>query len=326
MSTPNQQDTRSDQAVLRFLAAPTEAMPGTDSVEAGHVLEWIDRAGFACAAGWSGSYCVTAYVGNVHFGRPIHVGDIVEAKARIITTGKSSMHVLVTVATSDPMRGEFTPATHCLLVFVAVDADRRPREVVQWSPRSVSDLDLAERARQRIEARGRIQSAMRQQEYTDAGTAPRMLFRFLAGSTDVNWGGNVHGGAVMRWIDETAKACATGWTRAETVGVYAGGIHFHRPIPIGHLVEVDSRIIHASEHSLHVAARVRSADPRDGAWQTTAQCMSVFVVPGPDGAAAPIAPMPLNSLEDIRLDAHARDLIRMRAELDAIGAEDAIGA
>jgi acyl-CoA hydrolase len=326
MTTVSQQDIRSDQAVLRFLAAPSEGVPGSDSVQAGHVLEWIDRAGFACAAGWSGSYCVTAYVGNVHFSRPIHVGDLVEAKARVITTGRTSMHVLVTIATSDPKGGERTPATHCLLVFVAVDADRRPRPVPQWTPRTVSDLDLAERAAQRIEARSHIQAAMRAQEYTDAGTAPRMRFRFLAGSTDVNWGGNVHGGTVMRWIDETSKSCATGWTGTETVGVYAGGIHFHRPIPIGHLVEVDSRIIHTGEHSVHVAARVRSADPRDGVWRTTAQCMSVFVVPGPDGSALPIAPMPLDSLEDIRLDAHARDLIRMRAELDAIGAEDALDA
>ena len=28
--------------------------------------------------GWSSSYCVTAYVGNIHFEDPIHSGDLVE--------------------------------------------------------------------------------------------------------------------------------------------------------------------------------------------------------------------------------------------------------
>ena len=31
---------------------------------------------------------------------------------------------------------------------------------------------------------------------------PREVLRFLAAPTDVNWGGKVHGGNVMRWIDE----------------------------------------------------------------------------------------------------------------------------
>lgn len=37
--------------MLRFLAAPTERAAGGDVVSAGHVLEWIDRAGYACAPG-----------------------------------------------------------------------------------------------------------------------------------------------------------------------------------------------------------------------------------------------------------------------------------
>ena len=45
---------------------------------------------------------------------------------------------------------------------------------------------------------------MAAQTYTDAGTAPREVLRFLASPTDVNWGGKVHGGIVMRWIDEAA--------------------------------------------------------------------------------------------------------------------------
>ena len=34
------------------------------------------------------------------------------------------------------------------------------------------------------------------------------VFRFLVEPTSVNLGGKVHGGALMKWIDETAYACA----------------------------------------------------------------------------------------------------------------------
>src|SRR5687768_14317590 len=64
------------EITLRFLAAPTDA-GYSGNVTGGRVLEWIDRGGYACAVGWSGSYCVTAYVGNVKFGRPVTVGDLV---------------------------------------------------------------------------------------------------------------------------------------------------------------------------------------------------------------------------------------------------------
>ena len=310
-------ENRRSRETLKFLAPPNET--GVDGlIQAGHVLEWIDRAGFACAAAWSGTYCVTAYVGNIHFRRPIVAGDLVEADARIIHTGRSSMHIIVTISTADPKIGSYSLATDCLLVFVAVDEQRRPRPIPTWQPQTVGDQSLADRAVQRITGRSRIREAMSAQAYSEDGTAPRMQFRFLAQPTDVNWGGVTHGGTVMRWIDETAHSCVIGWIKKPAVAVYAGGIHFERAIRIGDIVEVDARIIHTSSRSIHVAARVSSADPVEGHYRRTTQCMSVFVSPGPDGQASLVRPIELRSDEDRRLDAHARDLITMRAELDAL--------
>jgi len=305
--------------VLRFLALPSDADVDGRSMRAGRVLEWIDRAGFACAAGWSGSYCVTAYVGDVRFSRPIRVGDLVEAEARIISTGRTSMQVLVTVATADPKGGELERATRCLLVLVAVDEQRHPVPVPEWRPASVAELDLTDRGQQRVAARARIRAAMEAEQYTDAGTAPRLLLRFLAQPTDVNWGGTVHGGTVMRWIEETAEACASGWTHRPTVGVYAGGIHFHHPIAIGAIVEVQSRLLHTGPHSLHLATHVRSRPVTGGEAVLTTQCMTIAVTLDDDGRAAPIRPLPLVSDEDRRLDRHAQDLAAMRARLATIG-------
>ncbi|MCS5734749.1 acyl-CoA thioesterase [Herbiconiux daphne] len=308
-----------DKITLRFLASPQDTAAGGATVAAGRVLEWIDKAGYACAVGWSSSYCVTAYVGNVHFTRPIASGQMIEATARIIQTGRSSMQVLVTVEAADVRSRDFAPATHCILVFVAVDENGRPREVSPWSPTTESDRMLHERAEERLAPRRAIRDAMQQQIYSAQGTTPRTVFRFLAAPADANWGGNAHGGTVMRWIDETAYACAAGWTSEAAVAVYSGGIHFYRPIRIGHIVEVDARLIHTGPRSLHIAIHVRSGSPRSPrSLELTTQCMSVFVDLGPDGAARAVPPLPLVSDEDRRLDAHAEELIRMRSELEAL--------
>ncbi|SDY82583.1 acyl-CoA thioesterase [Herbiconiux ginsengi] len=309
-----------DRITLRFMAAPQDAAAGGVTVAAGRVLEWIDKAGYACAVGWSSSYCVTAYVGNVHFTRPIASGEIIEAHARIIHTGRTSMQVLVTVESADVRSRDFAPATHCILVFVAVDDAGRPQAVPPWSPTSSSDRMLNARAEERLAPRRAIRDAMQQQTYSESGTTPQTVFRFLAAPGDANWGGNAHGGTVMRWIDEAAFACAAGWTSASAVAVYSGGIHFYRPIRIGHIVEVAARLIHTGPQSMHIAIHVRSGSPETPqALELTTQCMSVFVdLDAASGRSRPVPALPLVSDEDRRLDAHALDLIRLRAGLEAL--------
>ncbi|MFB2585282.1 acyl-CoA thioesterase [Herbiconiux liukaitaii] len=307
-----------DRITLRFLAAPQDTAAGGTTVAAGRVLEWIDKAGYACAVGWSASYCVTAYVGNVHFTRAIASGDMIEATARIIQTGRTSMQVLVTVAAADVRSRQFTAATHCLLVFVAVDAEGAPHGVPQWVPETSADRMLHERAEERLAPRRVIRDAMQQQVYSDEGTTPRTVFRFLAAPADANYGGNAHGGTVLRWIDETAFACAASHSSENAVAVYSGGIHFYRPIRIGHIVEVDARLIHTGDRSMHVAIHVRSGSPRTpSALELTTQCMSIFVDPE-EGRARRVAPLELDSEEDRRLAEHAQELIRLRAELEAL--------
>ncbi|TFC32735.1 acyl-CoA thioesterase [Cryobacterium sp. TMT2-42-4] len=305
-----------DRITLRFMAVPADVAASGATVAAGSVLEWIDKAAYACAVGWSASDTVTAYVGNVHFTRPIEPGNLVEVHARIIHTGRTSMHVLVTVETTDVRAREYSPATHCILVFVAVDDAGKPQEVPSWVPRSDVDRELQENATARLEPRQRIQTVMRSQEYTDDSTTPRTVFRFLADPADANWGGNAHGGTVMRWIDEAAFATAAAWSSVAAVAVYSGGIHFYRPIHIGHIVEVDARLIHTGKHSMHVSIRVRSGSPRTPHdLHLTTQCMSIFVALGANGRAEPVEPLTLITPEDKRLDQHARDLMELRAPL-----------
>src|SRR5699024_10877536 len=121
------------QIILRFLAEPSDVNFG-GNVFGGNVMKWIDHAGYTCAAGWSQSYCVTAYVGDISFLRPIRVGDLVELKAELMRTGRSSMHISVTVRARNPRQGDSRLTTHCVMVFVAVDNAGHPRAVQTFEP------------------------------------------------------------------------------------------------------------------------------------------------------------------------------------------------
>ena len=308
------------EVTLRFLAAPTDAGV-SGRVPAGRVLEWIDKAGFACAAGWSGHYCVTAYVGHIRFTRPIEVGDLVEARAHVVHTGRTSMHIVVSVSSGPPATRTLTTATECLMVFVAVGSDGRPVPVPPWAADTPAAAEEQVDALGHVEVRAGIEAAMAAQTYSrdpDRTLAPRIVLRFLAAPTDVNWGGKVHGGIVMRWIDEAAQVLATSWVKGPSIAVYAGGVRFYRPLLIGHLVEVEARLIHTGRSSLHVSVHVRSGDPATGTLELTTHCLMVLVALDEEGAATPAPVWEPTTDEDRRLDAHALHLARLRTPLGGV--------
>jgi acyl-CoA hydrolase/membrane protease YdiL (CAAX protease family) len=125
---------------LRFLAEPGDVNFG-GKVHGGAVMKWIDQVGYTCAAGWTGSYCVTVYIGGLHFLAPIHVGELVELRALVIRTGRTSLDIAVDVYASDPKSTERRRTGHCVIVFVALAPNGRPAPVPQWQPRN--DLDRA---------------------------------------------------------------------------------------------------------------------------------------------------------------------------------------
>jgi 4-hydroxybenzoyl-CoA thioesterase len=160
---------------------------------------------------------------------------------------------------------------------------------------------------------------MAEQSYTGASTAPSVVLRFLAAPTDVNWGGKVHGGIVMRWIDEAAHVLVTEWTGdAANIAVYAGGVRFYQPLRIGDLVEVEARLIYTGHTSMHVSVHVRSGNPAELERRLTTHCLIVFVALSPEGTAVEARAWEPTTEEDVHLFEHAKHLIELRAAADDI--------
>ncbi|WP_286234214.1 acyl-CoA thioesterase [Thalassotalea sediminis] len=144
---------------LRFLAEPQDVNFG-GKVHGGAVMKWIDLAAYACAAGWSGRYCVTAYAGGIRFVSPIHVGSLVEVSAEVIYTGRSSMHIALQVHACDPKSLNKRKTTHCIVVMVAVDETGHKVAIPQWVPETEADKKQLESAKRLMEMRKEISEEM----------------------------------------------------------------------------------------------------------------------------------------------------------------------
>ncbi len=101
--------------------------------------------------------------------------------------------------------------------------------------------------------------------------------QFLSEPGDVNYGGKVHGGTVMKWIDQAGYACAIQWSDSYCVTIYVGGIRFFNSIHIGHLVKLDACIIYTGKTSMHIAVDVYSKPLGSGDFVKNTHCIIVFV-------------------------------------------------
>lgn len=144
---------------LRFLAETQDVNFG-GKVHGGAVMKWIDLAAYACAAGWSGRYCVTAYAGGIRFVAPIHVGSLVEVEAKVIYTGRSSIHIALEVNACDPKSLNRRLTTHCIVIMVAVDQNGHSEQVPQWNPESEEDKKQHESAIKLMDMRKKIGEEM----------------------------------------------------------------------------------------------------------------------------------------------------------------------
>jgi acyl-CoA hydrolase len=120
--------------------------------------------------------------------------------------------------------------------------------------------------------------------------AHQVQLRFLAEPGSVNYGGKVHGGSVMKWIDEAGYACAVAWAKRYCVTAYVGGIQFLRPIRVGSLVEVTATLALTGATSMSIEVSVAAADPKEGVFRKTTDCLIVFVAVNDAGEPASVAP------------------------------------
>jgi acyl-CoA hydrolase len=127
------------------------------TVFGGQIMAWVDLCAAICAQRHAGRPCVTAFVDDLLFKRPVRVGQVVRLRAQIIATFRTSMEIDVNVTGEDTVTGEQWPTVDARVVFVAVDAERRPTPV----PPLLLETDEDRHAQASAEERRRARLAKR---------------------------------------------------------------------------------------------------------------------------------------------------------------------
>ena len=151
-----------------------------------------------------------------------------------------------------------------------------------------------------------------------SGQQRELVFRFLASPTDVNYGGKVHGGVVMKWIDQAGYAAAVGWSGRYCVTVAVGGIRFVAPIRTSDLVTVTTTLVHTGTSSMHFSVEVSSRDPmQEGSARLCTHCVIVFVaLDGVEGRPVPVPPWSPDNADDRRLAEYALQVMALSKDIE----------
>jgi len=143
-----------------------------------------------------------------------------------------------------------------------------------------------------------------------SGHQRSLTLRFLAEPTDVNYGGKVHGGAVMKWIDQAGYAAAGGWSGRYCVTVAVGGIRFVAPVRISELVTVSATLVRTGTTSMQFSVEVRARDPMGGESRVCTQCIIVFVaLDAVEGKPVPVPAWTPVDEDDRRLADYAQNIM-----------------
>jgi acyl-CoA thioesterase YciA len=117
--------------VLRVVPMPGDTNQHGD-IFGGWIMSQVDIAGGVVAARLARGRVATVAVNSFTFKQPVLVGDLVTFYAQVSRIGRTSIAVDVEVyAQRDPEDTVTVKVTEASLTYVAVGADRRPREIVQ---------------------------------------------------------------------------------------------------------------------------------------------------------------------------------------------------
>lgn len=116
----------------------------------------------------------------------------------------------------------------------------------------------------------------------------------------VNVLGNVHGGVIMKLIDEAGGLCAARHARRPTVTVAVDSLEFLTPVHIGDLVTFDAHLTFVGHTSLEVEVCVEAEEILTGIRRLTNVAYVVYVALGNDGRPTGVPPLILETEDERR--------------------------
>jgi uncharacterized protein (TIGR00369 family) len=137
-------------------------------------------------------------------------------------------------------------------------------------------------------------------------SASKTVFSKTMLPSDANPSGNVHGGEIMRLIDECAGAAATRHARQRVVTARVDELSFVAPVYVGNLVTARASVNNVGTKSMEIGVRVDAEDLLTGKVVHVSSAYLVFVAIDDDGKTARLPPLIAESEDEKRRMAAAK--------------------
>ena len=139
---------------------------------------------------------------------------------------------------------------------------------------------------------------------------------------DANFFGVIHGGVILKLIDEAAGTCAYRFARRRVVTAAIDRMSFHYPVQIGNLVVCRATVNWAGRTSMEIGVRVEAEDLDTGARLHTNSAYLVFVALDDERRPAPVPRLLVETDAERRRWAAAEERRRVRLDERAREAGD----
>jgi len=106
-----------------------------------------------------------------------------------------------------------------------------------------------------------------------------------------NFAGNVHGGTILRFLDQVAYACASRYAARYVVTLSVDQVTFRQPIHVGELVTFLSAVNHTGTSSMEVGIKVVAEDIRTQLRRHVNSCFFTMVAVDDEKRPAPVPPL-----------------------------------
>lgn len=126
------------------------------------------------------------------------------------------------------------------------------------------------------------------------------------GIQDANNAGDVHGGVIMKMVDEVAGVAAVRHSTSRVVTAALDRMTFTEPVYVGQLVTVKAKVNATWRTSMEVGVRVEAEHVRTGEITYTSTAYVTMVALGDDGKPAAVPPLDCETDDERRREREAQ--------------------
>lgn len=152
---------------------------------------------------------------------------------------------------------------------------------------------------------------------TDTNNERHQLSMTILMTPDMaNFAGNVHGGHILKYLDQVAYACASRYAGQYVVTLSVDQVVFRQAIQVGELVTFLASVNYTGNTSMEIGIKVITEDIRQGLVRHTNSCYFTMVAVDKDGQPTPVPPLtPRDGEERHRFD-EAKQRRALRQEME----------